>query len=45
MVTLGVKYIFFLEKMMPNIGIMQITSKFGPFDNATKPQKYIWEKS
>jgi hypothetical protein len=24
---------------------MQITSKFGPFDNATKPQKYIWEKS
>jgi hypothetical protein len=34
MVTPGVKHPNFDKKMTPNIGIIQITSQFGPFDNA-----------
>jgi hypothetical protein len=34
MVTPGGQIPKFWPKMTPNIGIMQITSQFGPFDNA-----------
>ncbi len=34
MVTPGGQIPNFWPKMDPNIGIMQITSQFGPFDNA-----------
>ena len=33
MVTRGVQIPKYWPKIMPNIGIMQITSQFGPFDN------------
>jgi len=32
--TTGGQIQFFLPKMSPNIGIIQRTSLFGPFDNA-----------
>jgi hypothetical protein len=34
MVSPGGQISKFLQKMPPNIGIMQITSQFGPFDKA-----------
>ena len=34
MVTPGGQIPDFLQNMTPNIGIMQINSQFGPFDNA-----------
>jgi hypothetical protein len=41
MVTPGGQIPKFWPKMTPNIGIMQITCQFGPFDNAKLPQKCI----
>ncbi len=38
MVTQGVKYSKFDQKITPNIGNMQITSHFGPFDDNKWPQ-------
>ena len=32
-------------KMAPNIGIIQITSLYGPFDNVIQPQIYIQDKA
>ncbi len=35
----------FLPKMTTNIGIIQRTSLFGPFNNAKQPQIYIQDKA
>ena len=34
----------FWQKMTSNIGIMQITSQFEPFDNIMQPQTTFWTK-
>ena len=41
----GCQIPIFWPKMTPNIGIIQITSLFGPFDNAKLPQIYIQDKT
>ncbi len=41
MVTPGGQIPKFWQNSTPNIGIMEITYQFGPFDNAKYPQKII----
>jgi hypothetical protein len=38
----GVRSPYYDKKITPNIGIMSVTSQFGPFNNAKYPPRYIF---